>query len=180
MSRIIDFPVTINNLLSLKKENEFELFYKENYLRYYYYAYQLTGDKDVSLDIVGEAFEHTWVQLHHTDSLNMMSFTYRLVRNKCIDYIRHETTKARYADFYRAMYSEADDEEAQEEAEWLTNQVYKAIEGLTPQTRRILEMCYYRKMSYIEISEQLGVSVSTVRKHMVRALKILRAVITKK
>ena len=46
---------------------------------------------------------------------------------------------------------------------------------LTPQAGRILRMRYGEGQSYREIAEALGISVSTVNKHVVQALRELRA-----
>lgn len=48
------------------------------------------------------------------------------------------------------------------------------IGTLTPQTRTILEACYFKGKKYADVAEELGISTSAVKKHIVQALKILR------
>ena len=48
------------------------------------------------------------------------------------------------------------------------------LSQLTPPTDQILEMCYLRRMKYSEAAEALGISPNTVKKHISKALKILR------
>ncbi len=47
-------------------------------------------------------------------------------------------------------------------------------EGLTPQTSRVLRLCYDKGLSYREAADELGISVAAVNKHMVQALRKLR------
>lgn len=164
----------------LDKETEFEAFFKENYTRFYYFALQMVDDKEVCKDIVGDAFEQTWTMLHQTKQPNMSSYMYSLIRNKCVDYIRHETAKSRYADFCMHMYSENSEDESYDETELQIAQMYRMLEEFTPKTRQILEMCYFQKKKYSEVAEELNISISAVRKHIVNALKAFRQKISKK
>ncbi len=70
---------------------------------------------------------------------------YSLVRNKCVDYLRHEAAKARYADFYMYMYNESGEDDTYEEMEQQISQMYCMLDKFTPKTRTILEMCYFQR-----------------------------------
>lgn len=164
----------------MEKETEFELFFKGNYYRFYYFAFQMIENKEVCRDIVSDAFEQTWPLFFQKEQFNATSYMYSLVRNKCVDYIRHETAKARYADFCLHMYHESDEDDTYEEMEQQISQIYHVLKKLTPKTRRILKMCYFQKMTYSETASELGISVSAVRKHIVNALKVFRTAIAKK
>ena len=48
-------------------------------------------------------------------------------------------------------------------------------ERLTPQTGRIIKMHYNEDQSYKDISSELGISLSTVNKHIVQGLRKLRS-----
>ena len=48
------------------------------------------------------------------------------------------------------------------------------MEKLTPHTRHILEECYIQRKKYQEVAEELNISVSAVRKHIVKALQVIR------
>ena len=77
----------------------------------------MIGEKEVCQDIVSDAFEQTWLFSQKNPSFNQTSYMYSLVRNKCVDYIRHETAKAHYADFYMHMFSESDEGDTSKEME---------------------------------------------------------------
>lgn len=71
-------------------------------------------------------------------------------------------------------------EQSWEENEQHIRQMYQTIETLTPQTQKILKLCYFRQMKYREVAEELNISVSAVRKHIVQALKALRLALKNK
>ena len=48
------------------------------------------------------------------------------------------------------------------------------LSEFTPQTARILELCYFQKKTYNEAAEELHISASAVKKHIVGALKAFR------
>lgn len=164
----------------MEKDTEFELFFKQNYSRFYYFAFQMIGDKEVCRDIIAEGFEQTWLLLKNSENVNCISYMYSLIKNKCVDYLRHESAKARYAELYMAMYEESDEDDNYEEQEEQISLMYKMISEFSPKTRLILEECYFHKKKYSEVAEELGISVSAVRKHIVTALKEFRKEIAKK
>lgn len=44
------------------------------------------------------------------------------------------------------------------------------LDGLGPRTRQIFLMAQLEELSYVEIGQRLGVSVTTVKKHLSKAL----------
>ena len=144
---------------------DFELFFKENYSRFYFFAYQMIGEREICRDIVSDSLER---------ELNWSKYMYSLVRNKCVDYIRHETAKGRYADFYLHMFGNEEEEETDDETERQIEIMYHMLSEFTPQTARILELCYFQKKTYNEAAEELHISASAVKKHIVGALKAFR------
>ena len=141
----------------------------------------MVDDEEVCRDIIGDAFEQTWIASRRDYKTNLYGYMFSIVRNKCVDYVRYETAKSKYADFYLAMYSEStDDEEDFLETERRIALVYEKMNQLTPKTRQILDMCYFKKKTYQQTADELNISVSAVRKHIVNALKAFRNDIPKK
>lgn len=48
------------------------------------------------------------------------------------------------------------------------------LNSLPPLTRRIIEECYFHKKKYKEVAEEMDISPDTVKKHISKALKLLR------
>ena len=80
----------------------------------------MIGEREICRDIVSDSFESIWSVIlsgNKERELNWSKYMYSLVRNKCVDYIRHETAKGRYADFYLHMFGNEEEEETDDETE---------------------------------------------------------------
>ena len=53
------------------------------------FTQKIVNDNGVSQDIVLEVFAKVWERRDEIESLNIEAFLFRLVRNRCIDYIKH-------------------------------------------------------------------------------------------
>ena len=173
-------------LKSLRYGKEFEELYTGNYSRLYYYAYQFLNDAEVSRDVVNDAFEYVWKNYENFRKMNVVAILFQSVRNKSIDTFRHNKVEENYVALYSRMLSEEDaglDEEnekmrelgyyAPEENEKI-ERIYKVLDNLTPQTRHIMEECYFNRKKYAEVAEMLNISPSAVKKHVMKALRLLR------
>ena len=156
-----------------------EILFKANYTSLYVYAFQMINDAEVCRDIVGDAFEYVWTNHDKMDVPTVKSYLYRCVRTKCIDYLRHQQVHELYTWFYLWMTSQTVESESFESGE-RTRRLHKAIQLLTPRTRHILEECYVRRKKYREVADELEISISAVRKHIMKALQIMREEFAKK
>ena len=158
--------------LVLEKE-KFEIFFKENYTPFYYYSLQLTNDEEASKDIVNDSFEFAWTKIDFIDESKWRSYLLKYVRNKSIDYIRHQEVKKKYVEFYQKLMMEDRISHSIEYDERIMK-VRKIIQNFSPQTKLIFQECYLREKKYKEVAEELGISENAVKKHIMKGLKILR------
>lgn len=158
------------------QEKEFKRLFREYYPQLYAFAFGMVKDDEACRDIIGDAFEKLWTQLDDIKDGNERGFLYRVIRNKCIDRIRNNVSRQRYEVFYKSVYGdEADYSDIRlKETESKIEKMYQLIGTLTPQTRHILEACYFQDKRYADVAEELDISTSTVKKHIVQALKVLR------
>lgn len=165
--------------MSQNRTSEFEHFFKENYSRFYYFALHLVDNEEVSRDIVNDAFEFAWKNYKKTEIQNLKTYIYSFIRNKCVDYIRHEIVKNKYADIYLQITQEAEDQDYEEYDERIEI-IRQILATLSPQTRLVLQECYINRKKYKEVADDLEISPNTVKKHIVKALKKIREEISKK
>jgi len=165
--------------MSLNKATEFEHFFKVNYSQFYFFALHLVDDVEVSRDIVSDAFEYAWKNFQKSDVLNWKTYIYSFIRNKSVDYIRHEIVKNKYADVYLQITQEAEDN-GYEDYDERVEIIRDILQTLTPQTRLVLHECYINRKKYKEVADELEISTNTVKKHIVKALKKIREEISKK
>ena len=151
----------------------FEQLYKANYARLYYYAFQFISDAETCKDIVNDVFEKTWNLYESLQQETITAYLYANVRNKCIDHLRHSLVKEQYADFYKAVTQEEADNDFSEREERIAR-IEKVIEELTDPTKTILKECYYENKKYQEVADEFGISTNGVKKHIMKALRLIR------
>lgn len=150
----------------------FDRIFTENYSRLYIYALHITGNSEVSRDIVSDVFAGLWKNISSLELNKLNAYLMASTRNRCIDYLRHTILSSQYTEEYIHCYSELyiDYSEEQEKDEL----VERLLSQLPSQTRRILELCYLQQKKYAEVAEELNISPDTVKKHIMKALKLLK------
>ena len=67
----------------------FDLLFRSYYQPLLVFAQQYVGDSDECRDIVSAVFEDLWRNFSRIDHQHMRAYLYTLVRNKCVDHLRH-------------------------------------------------------------------------------------------
>lgn len=148
----------------------FERVYTENYLRLYYYALHIVNDEETTKDILNDVFVSLWKNIATFKEENLHAYLMTSVRNRAVDFLRHNVLQSQYSDAYlheaEMFYDDYSDEK--------DKLVEEMMSQLSPPTDQIMEMCYLKRMKYAEVAEALDISPNTVKKHIVKALKTLR------
>lgn len=161
-------------------EKDFEKIYKIYYPKMIGFAktYVLTSEE--AENIVQDVFLILWEKREDIEvSFSLTTFLFTLVKNKCLNYLRHQVVKEEYDAYMREemgfkLYSlEKLDYSYHSEGE-LQIHIQKAIDSLPERCREIFIKSRLEGKKYREISEELGISVNTVENQMVTALKKLR------
>ena len=166
----------------MSREREFERLFRENYAQLYAFAMGMVREEEICRDILSDSFEQLWNHLDEVGETSQKSYIYRTVRNKCADWARKRVTHQRYELFYRTVYGDESDDAGAvlQEVEENITCIYRLIDTLTPQTRRILDECYFKGRRQSEVATELGISVSAVKKHIAQAMKVFRDNLNKK
>ena len=152
-------------------EREFDELFREEYPRLYRLAYSLLNDAEDSRDVVSGVFADLLDRQKLTAD-NPAGYLMAMVRNRSVDLLRHrrveDEVRQELLREYR-VYTSADghDERISEIRQFIQSE-------LTPQTRRVLGLCYDEKKTYQEVAAELGISVQAVNKHISAALRKLR------
>ncbi len=158
----------------MKAKKDFDSIFRQYYGRLCAYAGQFVFDNDSCADIVSEAFENLWKDFSDIKKPALQSYLYKNVHNKCIDYIRRQKVRKRYVDLY-VMLTEStftqEELEAQQERE---KQMEEILAKLNNRTREIFLACYADGKKYKEVAEMTGLSIASIQKYMVKALKVIR------
>ncbi len=153
--------------------NDFEVVFRTNYTRLYYFAYDFVGDMEVAKDIASDAFSKAWEMREEVDAHRLDGLLFVTVRNLCANYLRKQKTNQKYLRYIRASESEEDELYFQGMDERIA-ETLREVDKLPERTRHVIEECCLNSKSYKEVAEAMQISVSAVRKHVVKAYGQLR------
>ena len=98
-----------------------------------------------------------------------------MVRNSCLNTLRHEKVKREHASEQLKTTVDAHDPVSQSLAsDELEQRIQTAMQSLPEQCRLVFQLSRFEELKYQEIAGQLNISVKTVENHMGKALKIMR------
>lgn len=159
----------------MKNKREFDLFFKKHYTLFLSFACRYRLDTEEARDIVQDVFIAFWEQHENFSSIvAIKAFFYRSIANRCLNHLKHEDVKSRYAESQiREMQSEEFIQEniIREEVSFI---VRKKIKELTPREQEIIILSLQNKSNQ-EIADLLSLSVPTVKTHKMHAYARLRA-----
>lgn len=159
----------------MKNKREFDLFFKKHYTLFLSFACRYRLDTEEARDIVQDVFISFWEQHENFSSIvAVKAFFYRSIANRCLNHLKHEDVKNRYAESQiQEMQSEEFIQEniIREEVSFI---VRKKIKELTPREQEIIILSLQNKSNQ-EIADLLSLSVPTVKTHKMHAYARLRA-----
>lgn len=159
--------------LSRGREDAYKLLFSRYYSVLGVFAYRYLNDRDLCEDAVHDVFlELFQTQKKFNTTIALKTWLYNAVRNRCVDILRHDKVKARYAE---QMASEQ--ENAFCYSQILEAESYlllkKAIAELPGQTRMVYDLVL-QGYNNSEISQKMGLTEDAVKAHKKRGKKLLR------
>lgn len=153
--------------------SEFEALYKEYYTLLYRYAYSFINDEEKSKDVVSEVYSKVWQKREELDLTKIKCLLYVMVRNECISLLRKKENSNVFVDYCKVA-EEIEDEEYLTVMDDRIAQIRQIIESMPPRTRFILEECFWKEKTYREVAEVLEISVSGVKKNIIKGYAAIR------
>ena len=155
-------------------QKKLEKLFKQHYRQMYRLATMLLHDDAESKDVVHDIFAHLLRNSQDLREDTAESYLLTSVRNRCLNVIRSRQIQERVEHLYLLDLDTT--ERLEEELEAL----YKGIDQLEPPVCRDIIMQHFRDgITFKEIANRLGVSETTVYKHLRRALNQLRTQLKK-
>ncbi len=150
----------------------FEMLFRQYYPSMCVVAGKLVGDREVAEDIVQEVFIRLWEKMEDYEKIpDCRTFLYVAVRNLCYNYLRD---KKKTVDFTSV---ELPDKQLSFQEKLMQEETYRliaeAIAQLPVQSGKIMRLALEGKQNK-EISEILGIAVTTVKTLKYNALKMLK------
>ncbi len=168
-------------IIENKKSNEelaFEILFRKYYVRLCCFANKLIANSAESEEIVQEVFLNIWNKRDHLKLDNeIRPYLFKSVQNMCFNFIEHKKVIDNYYSVIAVIYkNQAEDFNNYETVLYneLQKRIDSAIESLPAQCKKIFQMSRQDGLKYMEIAENLGLSVKTVETQMSRALAKLK------
>ncbi len=177
-------PYNEKELLAALRQGDqsaFTRLYQHHSLALYYNILSLVKDEHSAEELVQDVFFKIWKMRSSMDiEKNFKAYLFVTGRNRVFDFFRQVTRDHELYARVKAIASENYEHIeqslfARENADLLR----KAIATLPPQRRRAFELCKIEGLSYRQASEEMGVSLSTLKDHMVNALNTIRLYVSK-
>ena len=170
-----------SNKISYLKKNDsvkevFDKIYRENFSRLYYFATTLTKSEEVAKDVVSDVFVNLWKAGTDFGKIrDIESYLFISVKNQAIQVISQRSKRPISLDMEDTIHEidRTSPEEVLLEKE-LLNALEEVIQLLPDQCQLVFRMAREENMSYQEISDKLGIHVSTVKSHMIKAIADVR------
>jgi len=165
-------------LETLRQGNEsaFEMIFRTYYQPLCRYAYSFLRDKEEAEEVVQAAFIGFWEkQSKLAIETSLKSYLYRMIRNSCLNVIKHEKVKQQHVAHELAVMEVSHESVSQNvQANELEIKIAEAMKTLPEQCRIVFQLSRFEELKYQEIADQLQISIKTVENHMGKALKLMR------
>ena len=166
-------------LLELLKGSEqaFEKIYKIYSGRLYGSLLKLVKSESEAQEILQDVFLKIWDNRQNIDvEKSFRSYLFKIAENKVYDFFRKAARdKKKEAELMAIASSESLPDEDLLLSDENATILQKAIESLPAQRQQVFRLCKLEGKSYKEVSELLGISVSTISDHIVKATKAIRS-----
>lgn len=153
----------------------FDWLYNQFSRKIYLNALKLTKDSNVAEDIVQEVFIILWEKRSSIDpSRPLLNWIFVISYNKAIDYLKAvlRTTLVSETSLTNAYYP-VKPEVFQREQQ--LNLIEHAVRRLSPQQRKVIDLCKLQGRSYEYAAQELSISKHTVKEYLSTAMKNIKS-----
>lgn len=159
------------------EEEGFDFFFRQLFPSLCLFANRKLNNREEAEDIVSTAFIKIWKRHpQFNDAGGIRAYLYQIVRNDCTKSYQQTArviTMQKEISHLAAADVNNNAEHDVIRAE-LYGELYRAINLLPPECRKIFTMLYIEGKTVREVSEELGLAISTVKTQKARGLAVLK------
>ena len=158
----VDEKIIIKKLKAGDNE-AYKYLYDYHYVALCKLSYYMLKDKIQAESIVSDVIFHLWEIRENLELVPpLRNYLIIAVRNKCLNYLalKQQEVEIRFSVMERAGIQ--------------LQKIQEVIQKLPPVCKQVFMMSRFREMSYEEISQELDISVNTVKYHIKNALVVLK------
>jgi RNA polymerase sigma factor (sigma-70 family) len=149
----------------------------------YFMLLKMVKNKNDAEDLTIEAFGKAFKNLEqYTSEYAFSTWLFRIASNNCIDFLRKKRTVTVSIDenFDTDDYDftfNIEDKELNPEDNFIksqdSNRLAEIVKSLKPRYRELIELRYFKELSYEEIATQMSLPLGTVKAQLFRARELL-------
>jgi RNA polymerase sigma-70 factor (family 1) len=170
-----DDKIFVENLIN-GREDAFTVLYYKYSPRLYRHILRMVKSEETARELLQDIFMKVWELRAGLDmERSFQAYLYRIAENKVYDFFRKAARDKKLGDALIASaiesYSHIEEMVLHDESLRL---VQGAIDQLPPVRRQVFMLCKIEGKTYEEIASTLGISVSTISDHIVKANRALK------
>jgi RNA polymerase sigma-70 factor (ECF subfamily) len=146
-------------------------------LKVYYFVLRMVKQENVAEEMVQEIFMKIWISRNTLNTVdNPGNYIFMMARNKTVDHLRKIANDTKLRDHVKRQISESQDSAYEQILLKESKQLIQdAVGQLSEQKQLIFKLSRVEGHTIDEIAQQLNISRSTVKNHIVEILKHIRA-----
>ena len=173
---------TLIKAISCGNKDAFEYIFKRYYQRLTGFGRRYIQATEVVQDIVQDCFAVLWEKHSSVSvlSVSVSSFLFAMVRNGCLNHIKHEQVIQRYEIEYQS-FAEGEERlyhidfglEVEHKLlyEELKEKITQVVDQLPERCREVFILSRFEGLKNREIAEKLQISTTAVEKHISKAMR---------
>ncbi len=152
-------------------ETAFRKHYKELCL----FAMSYVQEPEAAEDVVQDVFVRLLTKKKDILAIKYpRAYLYNATKNGCLNYLEKLKRNQKKKELFQEQMSQTESvEEAMHKAD-RKMEIYKAVDSLPNQCRKIFIMCNLYELKYKEAAEELDISINSIKTQMKKAYKLLR------
>ncbi|MCO5240054.1 MAG: sigma-70 family RNA polymerase sigma factor [Chitinophagaceae bacterium] len=159
----------INNDISA-----FDAVYWKYHKAVYLNIIKLVKDPEVSKDILQEVFVALWIKRQTLNpEMGIGGWLFTTSYHKSVDYLKITQTASRFTREQHIIEVWVDPGK-EEEKESRLQLIQQAVSNLSPQKRKVFELCKYKGKTYEETARELNISKYTVKEYLSESLSYIK------
>lgn len=169
------------DLIKLLKNGDmlaFDLIYKKYSRRLYGFVFRFVKQETDTEEIVQEVFIKIWQNHKNIDIYSSFeSFLFTIAHNVTVNLLKKRATEQKYVEHIKSLQHIDESYELTDEIHYkeLQHKFQGLLNELSPRQKEIFLLSRDEGLSNKEIAEKLGISVQTVKNHLVTTLSFLRS-----
>lgn len=169
------------NRLKKGENTAYETLFRLYFDRLFYFAKSYLEDEDEAKEITQNVFFKFWKKRAslNIDS-NLNAYLFRMTKNECLDYFKHQKVKANYHDVIQRERASLNQTSLQDHPDLLLieseleEKVNQILNELPPRCKQIFIKSRFEGLKYKEISSEMNISIRTVEHQIAKALRLFR------